>query len=120
MAKSAPSQRHQRIEAEMQRTLAELLSREVKDPRIGALTVTLVTAARDLSTAKVHVVAFGGAKAPPEMLTGLAAAAGFLRGEVGRRVGLRHAPRLEFVIDETFERAAKLTALITAAVKGEA
>jgi ribosome-binding factor A len=54
------------------------------------------------------------------MLTGLAAAAGFLRGEVGRRVGLRHAPRLEFVIDETFERAAKLTALITAAVKGEA
>ena len=104
----------------MQRTLAELLSREVKDPRIGPLTVTLVTAARDLSTAKVHVVAFGGAKAPPEMLTGLAAAAGFLSGEVGRRVGLRHAPRLEFVIDDTFERAAKLTALITAAVKGEA
>ena len=117
MARSGPSQRHQRIEAEMQRALAELLSREVKDPRVGQVTVTAVTAAPDMSTAKVYVLPFGGAEAPPQMLEGLARAAGFLRGEVGRRVGLRHAPRLEFAIDETFDRAAKLTALISAAVK---
>ncbi len=103
----------------MQRALAELLSREVKDPRVGQVTVTAVTAAPDLSTAKVYVLPFGGAAPPPEMLEGLARAAGFLRGEVGRRVGLRHAPRLEFAIDETFDRAAKLTALISAAVKNQ-
>ena len=51
------------------------------------------------------------------MLEGLAAAAGFLRGEVGRRVGLRHAPRLEFVQDDSFDRAAQLTALIDSANK---
>jgi ribosome-binding factor A len=50
-------------------------------------------------------------------LQGLTAAAGFLRGEVGRRVGLRHAPRLAFVADESFDRAAELSALITAANK---
>ena len=119
MARTGPSQRHQRIEAEMLRTLAELLSREVKDPRVGQVTVTAVTMKADMSEAKVYVLPFGGAQAPPEMLEGLARAAGFLRGEVGRRVGLRHAPRLEFAIDETFDRAAHLTALISAAVKSD-
>jgi ribosome-binding factor A len=101
----------------MLRVLAELLSREVKDPRVGRVTVTAVTAVPDMSAAKVYVLPFGGAEAPPHMLEGLARAAGFLRGEVGRRVGLRHAPRLEFEIDEAFDRASRLTALISAAVK---
>ena len=48
---------------------------------------------------------------------GLQAASGFLRGEVGRRVGLRHAPRLKFVHDDSFDRAARLNALISAANK---
>jgi ribosome-binding factor A len=67
--------------------------------------------------ARVFVVPFGGAEAHPQMLEGLKAAAGFLRGEVGRRVGLRHAPRLEFVRDDSFDRAAHLSALISAANK---
>ena len=117
MRKSGPSQRHQRIEAEMLRTLAELIRREVKDPRVGLVTVTAVKAAPDLSTAQVFVLPFGGSTAGPEFLEGLAHAAGFLRGEVGRRVGLRHAPRLTFEIDESFDRAAHLSALISAAVK---
>jgi ribosome-binding factor A len=104
--------RTQRIEAQMQRELAELLSREVKDPRVGAVTVTQVTLAADMSVARVFVVPFGIAGERPEMLDGLRAAAGFLRGEVGRRVGLRHAPRLEFEADDSFDRAAQLTALI--------
>lgn len=109
--------RLQRIEAQMQRVLAELIAREVKDPRVGHVTVTQVAVAADLGVARVYVVPFGDLAPRPEMLEGLKAAAGFLRGEVGRRVGLRHAPRLEFLADDSFDRAAQLSALISAANK---
>jgi ribosome-binding factor A len=119
MADRSSSSRTQRIESQMQRVLATLLSREVKDPRIGPVTVTQVTMAADMSQAMVYVVPFGDATAHPDMLAGLQAAAGFLRGEVGRRVGLRHAPRLMFQHDDSFDRAARLNALISAANKPE-
>lgn len=104
-----------RMEAQVQRVLAELVSRELKDPRVGQITVTQVQLAPDLSVARVFYVPFGGVEAGPQIKEGLAAAAGFLRGEVGRRAGLRHAPRLDFIADESFDRAARLTALIDAA-----
>ena len=111
------SGRLRRIEAQMQRVLAELIPREVKDPRVGPVTVTQVALAPDLSTARVFIVPFGDAGGRPDVLAGLKAAAGFLRGEVGRAVGLRHAPRLDFVRDDSFDRAAELSALISAANK---
>jgi ribosome-binding factor A len=116
-ARSSSGGRLQRIEAQMQRVLAELIPREVKDPRVGPVTITQVALAPDLSHAQVYVVPFGKPGSHPEALDGLGAAAGFLRGEVGRRVGLRHAPRLKFVQDDSFDRAAELTALIDAANK---
>lgn len=106
-----------RMEAQVQRVLAELLPREVKDPRVGPVTVTQVKLANDLSAARVFYVPFGGGEVSPELQQGLAAAAGFLRGEVGRRAGLRHAPRLEFIADDTYDRAARLNALIDSANK---
>jgi ribosome-binding factor A len=118
-SRSGTSSRLQRFEAQMQRALAELVSREVKDPRVGLVTITQVALANDLSVARVFVVPFGGSDAHPQMLEGLQAASGFLRGEVGRRVGMRHAPRLQFVLDDSFDRAAALSALITAANKPE-
>jgi ribosome-binding factor A len=114
---SGTSGRLQRIEAQMQRVLAEMIPREVKDPRVGPVTITQVALAPDLSQAQVYFVPFGTRDRHPESLQGLSAAAGFLRGEVGRRVGLRHAPRLVFVADESFDRAAALSALISAANK---
>jgi ribosome-binding factor A len=105
-----------RMEAQVQRVLAELLAREVKDPRVGSVTVTQVKLAPDLSSARVFYVPLGG-EARAGLQEGLNAAAGFLRGEVGRRASLRHAPRLEFVADDTYDRAARLTALIDAANK---
>lgn len=101
----------------MQRVLSELISREVKDPRVGPVTITQVVLAPDLSHAQVYFVPFGKTGSHPDALVGLGAAAGFLRGEVGRRVGLRHAPRLAFVQDDSFDRAAELTALIDEANK---
>jgi ribosome-binding factor A len=112
----AKAQRRQRIEGELQRVIAALVAREVKDPRVGNVTVTAVSLAPDLSLAKVFFLPFGTAHAPEEVQRGLTHAAGFLRGEAGRRLGLRHAPRLEFVIDETIDHASRLTSLIDNAV----
>lgn len=115
----ANSARQQRIGAELQKVLAELISREVKDPRVGSVTVTAVKVAPDMSVAKVLFVPFGSKRPVGEVQAGLDRAAGFLRGEVGRRLSLRHAPRLEFEYDETLERADHLTRLIDRAVQGK-
>ncbi|HVS75748.1 MAG TPA: 30S ribosome-binding factor RbfA [Steroidobacteraceae bacterium] len=127
MTKSSPSQtrfreselpgkRLRRIESELQRVLAELIAREVKDPRVGNVTVTSVRLAADMGVARVYFTPFVSAHPPEEVRSGLTRAAGFLRGEAGRRLGLRHAPRLEFVFDDTAEKAARLTGLIDRAV----
>jgi ribosome-binding factor A len=110
--------RRQRIESEMQRVLATLISREVKDPRVGLATVTAVRVANDMGSARIYVLPFGGGDGAA-LIEGLTRAAGFLRGEVGRSLKLRHAPQLEFVLDETFDRAARLSALIADAVKND-
>ena len=115
----ANSARQQRIGAELQKVLAELIAREVKDPRVGSVTVTAVKVAPDMSAAKVLFVPFGSKHPVAEVQAGLDRAAGFLRGEVGRRLSLRHAPRLEFEYDETLERADHLTRLIDRAVLGK-
>ena len=108
--------RHQRIEAQMQRTLATLVPRAVKDPRVGNLTITAVSLLEDLSAARVWFLPFGKARDTAQMLVGLQSASGFLRGEVARQLGLRHAPKLEFLLDTALEHAQSLTALINTAV----
>ncbi len=113
------SQRLARIEGEMQRVLATLVAREVRDPRVGNVTFTAVTVAPDLSTARVYFMPFGDKHSPEEVGEGLGRAAGFLRGELGRALSLRHAPRLEFLYDEQIDKADRLTRLIDGAVKSD-
>jgi ribosome-binding factor A len=108
--------RTHRIESEIQRVLAALIAREVKDPRVGNVTITAVSMAADMGSARVFFTPFAAQNRPAEVRTGLNRAAGFLRGELGRRLGLRHAPRLEFVFDDSVEGAARLTHLIERAV----
>jgi ribosome-binding factor A len=95
------------------------VSREVRDPRVGNVTLTAVNIAPDMSTARIFFVPFGGKHSPEEVGEGLTRAAGFLRGEVGRALQLRHAPKLEFVYDQQIEHADKLTRLIDGAVKSD-
>ena len=117
--KASGGGRRARIEGEMQSTLAELIRRQVKDPRVGNVTITAVEVAPDLSTAKVLFVPFAGSHDPQDVGEGLTRAGGFLRGEVGRRLGLRHAPHLSFVFDDSLDKAARLTQLIDNAVAGQ-
>ena len=116
---SAKSQRLGRIEGEMQRVLSMLVAREVRDPRVGNVTLTAVNVAPDMSGARIWFVPFGDKHTPDEVGEGLSRASGFLRGELGRALQLRHAPKLDFVYDQQIEHADKLTRLIDGAVKSD-
>ncbi len=111
--------RTQRIESEIQRVLSALVAREVKDPRVGNVTITQVSVAADMGSAKVFFTPFASSNPSEQVREGLTRAAGFLRGEIGRRLGLRHTPRLEFVVDDSVAEAAHLTSLIDRAVAGD-
>ena len=114
------SGRNARIAAQMQRALA-LLLRGVKDPRVGNVTVTAVVLASDLSVATIYVLPFGDRGSDsPAMLAGLASASGFLRGQLARDLKLRHAPRLQFLLDQQIEQAHRLSTLIDRAVAEDA
>ena len=111
--------RSRRIESEIQRVLAALIAREVKDPRVGNVTITAVHVAADMGTARVYFTPFASREPPEQVRQGLTHAASFLRGELGRRLSLRHAPRLEFLFDDSVEGAARLTNLIDRAVASD-
>ena len=109
--------RSQRVAQQMQRVLSELLRRDVRDPRLGMVTLTEVRMANDMSYARVYYSMLGGDSSKAQDI--LDAAAELLRGPAGRALGLRHAPELRFVPDELIESGARLSALINQAVKSD-
>jgi len=108
--------RTRRVGEQMQRELAQLIQQEVRDPRVGWVTVSAVQVSRDLSHAKVYVTTLGEGETIKEALAGLHSAEGFLRHELGRRMKLRLIPELRFVYDESIERGARMERLIDSAV----
>lgn len=108
--------RSRRVGEQMQRELSELIRRELKDPRVGMLTITGVEVSRDMSHAKVFVTVLGAEGSVEQTLATLGRAAGFLRHELGRRMTLRITPELHFFYDASVEQGARLSALIDKAV----
>ena len=93
--------------------ISELLQRQVKDPRLGSfITVTEVSTSPDLRYAKIFVTSIGGEEQKQAALSGLAAAAGFFRSELAKRLELRRVPELKFEWDDSIERGARLLKLI--------
>ena len=103
----------------MQRTLAELLQFEVKDPRVQNVSLTSVDLSRDLSVARVYFSLLEPDADPAEALEGLQRAAGFLRGKLGKAIKARHVPELRFVHDDSAAEAVRLGALIDQAVSAD-
>src|SRR3990172_7504554 len=97
------SRRAERLADLIREELGNLLEYEVKDPRIGFATVIAVRLSGDLRTAVVLVSVLGDAEQKQESLKGLAAAQGFLRRQLARRLGLRYAPAVTFRLDRTEE-----------------
>jgi ribosome-binding factor A len=114
-AKSYP--RSRRVAQQIQRALSELLRREVRDPRLGMVTLTEVRVSNDLSHARVYYSVLGAEREQAQEV--LDAAADLLRGPLGRALRLRHSPELSFVPDELIEGGARMSALIKQAVRGD-
>lgn len=110
--------RSRRVAQQVQRTLSELIHREVRDPRLGLVTLTEVRMSSDLRSAQVYYSVLGGERDQTQQI--LDSAADMLRGPLGRALKLRHAPELRFVEDELIERGARLSALINQAVSDDA
>lgn len=106
------TRRIQRVNEQLRRELTALLQRDVKDPRIGPVTITNVDASPNLSNA--HVLVFGALDEPAreETLTGLRAATPFLRGELGRRLHMRRIPDLAWDWDRALEHAQRIERLL--------
>ncbi|KUO96982.1 30S ribosome-binding factor RbfA [Ferroacidibacillus organovorans] len=95
--------RVERIAIQIQREISEVIRSEIKDPRIGFLTVTGVELSNDMAHAKVYVSVMGTKEERETSLTTLARAAGFLRTEVAHRIRLRTVPELHFILDESID-----------------
>ncbi|MES2662616.1 MAG: 30S ribosome-binding factor RbfA [Pseudomonadota bacterium] len=110
----ANQQRVERVADQIQRLLAQLLQHEVKDPRIGFVTVSEVTISKDLSYADVQV-SWLDKESPEEIKNGLAAlakAAGFLRSSLAKSIQLRVIPKLRFHHDTTLKQAFRIESLL--------
>lgn len=104
--------RMRRVDEAVREVLSDAIAKEVKDPRIGFVTVTGVTTSRDLRHARVYVSVLGDQQARANTLEGLRSAHGYLQGVIASQLALKHTPTLVFEYDETVERAARLTELI--------
>ena len=106
------SRRTERLGEEVREEVAQLIAGELKDPRIGFVTVTRVEVTPDLRTARVYVGVLGTEKQKQASLAGLRQAAGFLRRALGQSLRLRYTPELVFTYDEGLEASDRVAQLL--------
>ncbi|WP_404452663.1 30S ribosome-binding factor RbfA [Virgibacillus necropolis] len=104
--------RANRIAEQMKKELGEIISRKLKDPRVGFVTVTDVEVTGDLQQAKIFISVLGDEKQKHDTLVGLAKAKGFIRSEIGQRIRLRKTPELVFEFDEALEYGNRIETIL--------
>lgn len=113
-----PSNRLGRINDQIKQELALLIQNELRDPRLGMISVLDVNVSKDLAHADVFITVLGAEAGPA--VAALNNAAGFLRSLLAKNLNLRSTPRLKFIFDESVERGRKLSSLIDEAVAQDA
>jgi ribosome-binding factor A len=108
--------RRDRIAEQIRRELAEVIRTELRDPRVGMISLTDVQVSPDYAHAKIFFSSLAGSDTLELVQEGLEKAAGFLRSELGKRISIHMTPQLHFVFDESLERGAQLSKLISEAV----
>ncbi len=106
--------RMRRVDEALRVVLSDAIARDLKDPRIGFVTVTGVSTSPDLRHATVHVTVLGDEEAREATMAGLASAHGVLQRRLGRELKLKHTPTLDFAWDATTEQALRIDALLAA------
>ena len=104
--------RMRRVDEAVRAVLSDAITQELKDPRVGFVTVTGVKTSPDLRHARVYVSVLGEDDVREDSLAGLRSAHGFLQRRIAGELRLKHTPALDFVYDETVERAMRLDALL--------
>ena len=107
--------RARRLAERITKIVADMLERRVKDPRLGFVTVTEARLTADLREATVFYTVYGSPEEREESAAALRSATGIIRTEVGRQLGLRHTPSLEFVADVLPDTAQRIEELVTQA-----
>ncbi len=101
-----------RLRELLKQETSAILQRDLRDPRVGFVSVTDVELSPDLRHAKIFVSIMGDAEAKARTMDGLVSAQGFIRTELARRIRLRHMPEVAFRIDESIERGARVARLL--------
>ena len=107
-----PRPRSDRVAEQIRVEAAQILQRELKDPRLGLTTCTRVTVSRDLRHAKIYVSVLGEASVQQETMKALVGAAGFVRQKLSQRLALRVSPEIRFVFDPAVEYGIRLDRLL--------
>jgi len=110
------SQRAHRVGDQIQRELADLLKNDVKDPRVGPITVTAVDVTSDLSHATIRFTHLAGKDHSEAAVAALTRTAGFLRSELSHRLNLYSVPQLHFAYDDSIESGMRISQLIDEAI----
>ncbi len=97
--------------------ISELLSKEIRDPRIASVTLTSAEVTKDLRQARIYFTVLTGPEDKGAVLAGLKSASGFIRAKVGKELRLRFVPTLEFIYDETEDQARRIDELLRQAKK---
>jgi ribosome-binding factor A len=101
-----------RVDEAVREVLSDAITKQLKDPRVGFVTVTAVETASDLRRARVFVSVLGDAGVRKRSMQGLRSAHGILQRSVARELRLKHTPTLEFVYDDTSDRGMRIAELI--------
>ncbi len=104
--------RKQKLEGQIKRIISELIIKEIKDPRIGFVTITGVELSKDLSQAKVGVSILGDTKDIKSSFSGILSAKGFIQHKVGKSLMIRQIPKIEFFIDSSISDGTDMVGLI--------
>ena len=104
--------RRERLGDQLRVEIADLIQKEVRDPRVGFVTVTEVRMSPDLKHARVYVSILGDEEQTVESLDALERSRGFLKSQIGHRLKLRYVPQLRFVLDETLDKSARIESLL--------
>jgi len=104
--------RPERLAEAIKKEVSELLTEELKDPRIGFVSITSVEVSKDLRYASIFASVFGELAEQKASLEVLQKAHGFIRGELAKRIRLRYTPEITFKLDESIERGSRLIALM--------
>ncbi len=110
----APARRPEQVAETLRQVITDALAREVRDPRVGFVTVTAVLVTNELSHARVMVSVPGEEADKERALEGLKSAAGFLRSRAARALTTRTVPELHFELDKGLEHAARINQLLNA------